>query len=122
SDQQVEVNGDRLSWTVGTLEPGAEKQVSIRVKPGEEGEIRSRATVTFAASVDAKTRVTRPRLAVNVSGPEVCKAGEPATFKIKVTNGGTGPATKWTLQVRLAPGLLHAQGTEIEAVLENLPP
>ena len=122
SDQQVEVNGDRLAWTVGTLDAGVERSVSVRVKPGEEGEIRSRATVTFAAAVDAKTRVTRPRLAVTVSGAEVARAGEETTFQIKVTNGGTGPAAKLTLQARLSDGLVHAQGLVIEAELPSLPP
>ena len=121
SDQQVELNGDRLSWMVGTMEAGTEKQVTIRVKPGEEGEIRSRATVSFAASVDAKTRVTRPRLAVTVTGAEVSRAGEESIFQIKVVNAGSGPATKLILQARLSDGLLHSQGMVIEAELPSLP-
>ncbi len=62
SDPPAELNGDRLSWTVGDLDAGAEKRIVVRVKPTEEGEVRSRATVTFSAAVDAKTKVTRPRI------------------------------------------------------------
>jgi uncharacterized repeat protein (TIGR01451 family) len=121
SDQQVELSGDRLVWAVGTLDAGAERQVSVRVRSVEEGEIRSRATVTFAVAVDARTRVTRPRLAVAVAGGEVARAGEETTFQIKVTNGGSGPATRLVLQARLSDGLAHAQGAVIEAELPSLP-
>src|SRR5439155_22320216 len=104
------------------LDAGAEKRITVRVKPGDEGEVRSRATVMFAAAVDARAKVTRPRVAVVVAGSEVCRAGEETTFNIKVTNSGTGPATRMILQARLADGLLHPQGMVIEAELANLPP
>src|SRR5439155_24096363 len=77
--------------------------------------------VTFTSSVDARTRVTRPRLAVAVSSPEVCRAGEETAFQIKVTNGGSGPAPRAVVRAQLSDGLLHTQGVVIEAPLENLP-
>src|SRR5262249_19524525 len=67
----AELNGDRLVWAVGTMEPNSERRVEVRVKPGDEGDVRSRAVVTFAAAVDARTKVTRPRVAVAVTGAEV---------------------------------------------------
>ncbi|HJZ58398.1 MAG TPA: hypothetical protein VKE74_25880 [Gemmataceae bacterium] len=121
SDPPAEQNGDRLVWLLGGMDAGAEKVIFVRVKPTEEGEIRSRATVLFASAVDARTRVTRPRLSVAVNAVEVCRAGEETTFQIKVTNGGTGPATKMILQARLTDGLVHSQGMVIEAELANLP-
>src|SRR5262249_23060538 len=96
------------------------RHITIRVKPADEGDARSRATVTFASAVDARTRVTRPRLSVSVAGAEVCRAGEETTFQIKVTNGGSGPATKLVLQARPFDGLLHSQGVVIEAPMESL--
>ena len=122
SDPQAEVNGDRIAWVVGALEPGAERRVSVRVKPADEGEVRSRATVSFAVSVDARSRVTRPRLAASIVGAEVCRAGEETTFQIKVTNSGSGPATKMMLQARLSDGLVHPQGMIIEAELQAVLP
>jgi uncharacterized repeat protein (TIGR01451 family) len=121
SDPPGEVYGDRLVWTLGTLEGNAERQITVRVKPSDEGDARSRATVTFSAAVDGRTQVTRPRLATAITGAEVCRAGEDTTFTIKVTNSGSGPAAKLVLQARLSDGLLHSQGQVIEAELPSLP-
>lgn len=122
SDPVGELNGDRLAWLVGSLEAGSEKQIVVRVKPSDEGEARSRATVSFTSAVDARTRVTRPRIAVAVTSAEVCRAGEETGFQIKVTNSGTGPAPRAIVRAQLSDGLLHTQGIVIEAPLENLPP
>jgi uncharacterized repeat protein (TIGR01451 family) len=120
SDPVAEINGDRLTWTLGQLDGGSEKTINVRVKPSEEGEARSRATVSFTSSVDARTRVTRPRIAVSAASAEVCKAGEETAFQIKVTNSGTGPAPKYVIKAQLSDGLLHSQGTVIEAPMEML--
>lgn len=121
SEPQAELNADRLSWSVGALDAGAEKRISVRVRPAEEGELRSRATVTYAASVDARTRVTRPRISVAVAAPEVAKSGEEPLFQIKVTNSGTGPAQKMVLQAFLSEGLVHPAGSKLELELASLP-
>jgi uncharacterized repeat protein (TIGR01451 family) len=121
SDPMAEANGDHLTWMLGTMEAGSEKQITVRVKPSDEGEARSRATVSFTSSVDARTRVTRPRLAVGVTGAEVCRAGEETAFRIKVTNSGSGPAPKYVVRAQLSDGLLHSQGTVIEAPMDQLP-
>ncbi|MBX9585475.1 MAG: DUF11 domain-containing protein, partial [Gemmataceae bacterium] len=123
SDPPAEVAGDRLGWAVGTLEPNAERTITVRVKPGDEGEVRSRATITFAAAVDARTRVTRPRLAVAVAAAEQCRAGEETVVQIKLTNGGTGPAARLILQARLSDGLYHPQAQAGAGSIEaELPP
>lgn len=127
SDPPAEVNGDHLSWGLGIIEPGADRRITVRIKPAEEGEIRSRATVSFSTSVDAKTRVTRPRISVALTGPEVARVGEEAAFVIKVTNTGTGPATKLMLKAMLTEGLFcpkvpSAGGNEIETVLADVKP
>ena len=120
SDPPAEVSGDHLSWSVGTLDAGAEKRLAIRVKPLEEGEIKSRAVVTISTSVDAKTKVTRPRIAVAVTGMEMCKAGEEAIFQLRVSNSGTGPAQRMVVQAVLTEGLLHPQGAKLEMEMANL--
>ncbi len=122
SDPPADLNADRLSWAVGTLEAGAEKRIAVRVKPVEEGDLRSRATVSYSAAVEARTKVTRPRIGVVVTGPEVAKAGEEPVFQIKVTNTGTGPAQRMVLQAFLSDGLVHPQGIKLEMEMANLPP
>ncbi len=126
SEPAAELSGDRLGWTIGSLDAGAEKRIVVRVKPSEEGEVRSRATVSFAGSVDARTRVTRPKVTVALTGPETCRAGEEATFLIKVSNTGTGPAAKLVLKAKLTDGLfcsrVQAAANQIETVLPNVMP
>jgi uncharacterized repeat protein (TIGR01451 family) len=123
SEPQAELNADRLAWAVGTLEAGAEKRIVVRVKPGDEGELRSRAVVSYVAAVEARTKVTRPRVGVVVTGAEVAKAGEEPTFQIKITNTGTGPALGMTLQAFLSEGLVHPAGAKLEIKdMPALPP
>lgn len=120
SEPTAETGGDRLSWTFGTLEPGVEKRVKVTVRPGEEGEIRSRATVTFSTSVEARVKVTRPRITVAVTGPETSRVGTKVPFQIKLTNTGSGPASRVSLMARFSDGLTHPQGQVIEAELAGL--
>lgn len=121
SDPAPERNGPRMGWTVGLLEPGTTRKVKVTLRPAEEGEVRSRATVSFSTGVEAKVRVTRPKLAVELAGGETARAGEPTTFQIKVTNSGTGPANNLILQARLSDGLAHAGGSVLELKLPALP-
>ncbi len=122
SDPPGEITGDKLVWAIGTIEATGEKRIAVRVRPTEEGELRSRATVSFSATVDAKTKVTRPRISVSVTCQETCRAGEDAVFQIKVTNSGTGPAQQMVLQALLSDGLYHQQGAKLETKLASLAP
>ncbi len=122
SEPPGEMNGNKLIWAIGSMDGNSEKRIVIRVRPTEEGELRSRATVNFSASVEAKTKVTRPRVVVTVTAPEVARAGEEPVFKIKVTNSGTGPAQQMVFQAVLTDGLDYRnQGTRLETKLANLP-
>ncbi len=117
----AETAGDRLAWSLGALESGAEKRISVTVKPLEEGDIRSRAVVSFTTAVEARVRVTRPKITLAMTGPETTRVGEKVPFQIKLTNTGTGTAGKILLQAKFSDGLTHVQGQVIEAELANLP-
>ena len=121
SDPPGELNGDKLVWSLGLVDGNSEKRIAVRVRPTEEGELRSRAVVTFASAVELKTRVTRPRIAVTATCQEVCKAGEDAVFQMKVTNSGTGPAQNMVLRAEMTDGLYFSQGPKLETKLANLP-
>jgi uncharacterized repeat protein (TIGR01451 family) len=122
SDPAGELNGDKLVWSIGALDGNASKRIAIRVRPTEEGEIRSRAVVSFTSTVEARTKVTRPRVAVVMSAPEVARAGDEAVFRIKVTNSGTGPAQNMVLKAYLSDGLNYKnQGNELVSKLATLP-
>jgi uncharacterized repeat protein (TIGR01451 family) len=120
SEPAAETSGDRLAWSLGTLDPGVERRIKVTVKPGDEGELHSRAVVTFASSVEARVRVTRPRIAVAMTGPEASRVGERVPFVIKLSNTGTGSAGRVLLRAQFSDGLAHPQGQVIEAELPAL--
>ena len=122
SDPPADTTADgKLGWSVGALEAGAEKRIKVSVKPGDEGEVRGRAVVSFSTAVEAKVKVTRPRIAVAIAAAETVRVGEKVQFTIKLTNNGSGAASTMTLHARLTDGLTHAAGNVIEAPLSNLP-
>lgn len=122
SDPPAETSTDgKLGWTVGNMEAGAEKRIKVTVKASDEGEVKGRATVSFATAVEGKVKVTRPRIGVALSAPETARVGEKVQFTIKLTNTGSGAASAMTLHARLTDGLTHAAGNVIEAPLANLP-
>lgn len=120
SEPAAETTAERLSWTFGSLEGGAERRIKVTVKPGEDGEIRSRAVVTFAAAVDARVKVTRPKISVALVGPDSMRVGEKVPFQIKLSNTGSGPAGRVLLRAEFTTGLSHPQGQVIEAELAGL--
>ena len=122
SDPPADTTTDgKLGWSVGNLDAAAEKRIKVTVKASDEGEVRGRATVSFAAAVEAKVKVTRPRIGVTITAAETVRVGEKVQFTIKLTNTGSGAAGTMTLHARLTDGLSHAAGNVIEAPLANLP-
>jgi uncharacterized repeat protein (TIGR01451 family) len=117
----------KLAWNLGGMEAGAEKRIKVTVKPGEEGEIRSRASVSFSAAVEARVKITRPKLSISMTAPETLRVGETVPFKVTVNNVGTGPAAKIPLQARFTEGLKYRtdKGETIDGLIEtewtNLP-
>ena len=120
SDPPAEAGTDRLGWLLGNLDAGAERRVRVTVKAGEEGEIRSRASVSYTSAVETRVKVTRPRVTVAVTGPENVRVGDRVPFQIKLTNVGTGTASVVKLQAKFSDGLSHPSGQVIEADLPGL--
>ena len=122
SEPPGEMAGEgKLGWAIGQIDANGEKRIKVTMKPSEEGELKGRASVIFATAVEAKTKVTRPRVAVTVTSPDVVKVGEKVAFQIKLSNTGTGPAQKIGLRAQFSDGLMHTQGPVIEADVVNLP-
>lgn len=121
SEPAAETNTDaRMGWAIGSLDAGAEKRIKVSVKPSDEGEIRGRASVSFVSAVEAKVKVTRPKIGIALTAIESARVGDKVTVTIKLTNTGSGPANSMTLQARLTDGLSHSSGAVIEAPLSNL--
>lgn len=121
-DPQPEMGGDHMSWTLGVLEPNAERKLRVDVMPTGEGEQRSSATVSFAVAAGLRTQVVRPQLNLAMTGPEQAQFGEPVAFQITVSNPGSGPVKGLVLRDKLPAGLRHQQGSVVEAELGTLGP
>ena len=111
-----------LIWNLGNLEPAVERRIKIELQPVGEGELDSRATVTFSANSNLHTRIIRPRLTLAKTGPQTVQVGQPAVFQLVLTNAGTGPATGVMLHDHLPEGLRHANGPEVETDMGTLAP
>lgn len=117
---RAELADKRLTWRLGTIEPGGEQMIRIRVIPNEAGEIGSVATVRFVAEVAAATVITRPELALEMTGPAESAVGEQVVFHFVVTNRGSGDARDVVIRSLLPPGLEHPDGDDIEYPLGRI--
>ncbi|MFL5331087.1 MAG: hypothetical protein ACJ8C4_19525 [Gemmataceae bacterium] len=121
SEPAAEPVGDRLVWSLGSMEAGTERKLHVEVQPSAEGEFRSNATVSFSATAAMRSKVVCPKLAVTITGPESALSGEPVPFQIQVSNPGSGPVQNLVLRVKLPVGLQHPNGNHVEAELGALP-
>ncbi len=111
-----------LIWDLGSVKPASESTMQVQLMPMTEGEIGSVATIQFRANASARTTATRPQLTLDVSAPSRVMIGSDVTFKIKLSNPGTGAATGVVLTETIPPGLKHAAGGELEFEVGTLKP
>ena len=113
----------QVSWKLGSLRPGQEKRIDIRLKPTTPGVIGSVAHVTFAAQASMRTRVTRPVLTIRHRTQPKVMIGDTVTLEIAVKNEGDGPATNVFVQEDVPQQLAFQDGIrELEYPLGTLAP
>jgi uncharacterized repeat protein (TIGR01451 family) len=99
-----------LFWKLSTIPAGTQQVITLRVKPTRTGSLEHAATVTMMAASKSRTMVRQPQLKVEVSTtPKPVLKGQPAQFKIAVSNPGDGVARNVSVQARLSPGLRHEE-------------
>ncbi|WP_437226367.1 hypothetical protein SH661x_004547 [Planctomicrobium sp. SH661] len=111
---QAYLNDGKLSWQLGTIEPGGERKIQLKVVPIEAGQIGSVATVSFASTVSASIKVNAPKLTIGMTGPTEVVHGEPMSFQFTLRNQGQGVAKSVFLRTILPPGLKHPGGNDLE--------
>ena len=116
-------NQRELSWEIGTLSPGVEKRINVKLKPTRPGEIGSVAQYTFAARSSMRTRVTQPVLEItHRCKPKVLIGGD-VLLDVVVTNKGDGPAKDVLIQEDVPEQLKFREGyREIEYEVGTLMP
>jgi uncharacterized repeat protein (TIGR01451 family) len=122
STPQAQLDGDRLVWQLGALEPGGERTVSMQLVPEVEGELGSVARVSFEAAASVRTVSTRPALKITQRAPAQVLIGQQLEIELEVSNPGTGAATGVTLQTDVPDGLEHPKGRQLDNLIGTLGP
>ncbi len=120
---EAQVSGDAdVVWSLGTLEPKDERVMEMEIIPQREGEIGSIASLTFRADASARSTVTKPELHLELSGPREVMIGDHVTLTVRVTNVGSGVASRVLLYDPLPVELKHPAGREVEFDVGELQP
>ncbi len=109
-----------LVWRLGTLQPGEESMVTMKLIPRQEGEIGSVAMVDFQTEASVRTISTRPQLILQQSTTEQVLIGQDITVAITISNPGSGDATSVVLEADIPAELRHAAGSELEYPIGTL--
>lgn len=118
---QARLQGQRLVWKLGRLQPGRERKIRVRVIPQSEGEIGSVATVNFVSEIESRTKITAPKLQLELDAPRRARVGETVTVTFKLTNNGRAPATGVVIRDVFSEALQHPGGNDLEYEVGTLP-
>jgi uncharacterized repeat protein (TIGR01451 family) len=110
SDPKADVNGDRLTWRLPSLNAGDSYNIKLSLAATREGEVASCATISVNPRACVTTFVGRPVLGIDKSGPETALLGSDVTYKIAVSNTGSGVARNVVVTDQVPDGLTHESG------------
>jgi len=114
------VSGSEILWDLGTLSPGEQRTVEMELLPKEEGELGSVARVTLSAQASAKSRCTRPQLALRLTSMPQVHLGQQHVVQIEISNPGSGDATGVMLLETIPAGVSHEAGPALEFEIGTL--
>jgi uncharacterized repeat protein (TIGR01451 family) len=90
----------------GRIDAGQTKEAQVKLKAARAGSFASRAIATADGGLTAQTdevstRITQPKLGVNIEGPESEYVERAISYRVTVTNDGDSPARDATVAVNL---------------------
>ena len=113
SEPAASVAGDKLTWTMAEMDPGASAEIKVWVKAMKEGTLASCATIHAVPRVCASTFVGKPALQISKTGPETALLGSDVTYNIVVKNTGTSVAKSVVVTDNVPAGLTHSTGQNV---------
>lgn len=112
--------GKQVTWTVGTLDPGATRTFTLVLRADTVGTWtnRARATASTGAASDAEatTLVVAPVMSISKSGPGQAVLGAEFSYNMVVRNLGNGTATGIIVTDTLPAGLTFVSANPTASV------
>ncbi|MEO0964956.1 MAG: hypothetical protein AAFY08_07535 [Planctomycetota bacterium] len=111
------VNGQTITWNVGTLAPGAEREFTVEVRPTDKGEYvnsvmaRAYCAETVDDSITTDVKGIPAVLLEVVDAIDPVEVGTNTTYVITVTNQGSAIDRDIDLKVTLEDGAEFVSGT-----------
>ena len=89
--------GNRLTWELHTLAPGATRRVEYKALATAAGDQENQAQATAAGGLRVNAsflvHVGEPKMTVTMTGPQKRLIGRPAKYQITIVNTGTSALT-----------------------------
>jgi uncharacterized repeat protein (TIGR01451 family) len=104
------VSGQKLVWNWNELKQGEKQRITVWTRPTAEGSLRSCSTIHALPFGCVVTKVGKPSLTVEKSGPAVAQLGEQVTYNIVVRNTGTSTAERVEVKDTIPAGMSHESG------------
>lgn len=101
--------GGVLSWRLGQLKPQQTASIELVFIAKMAGSLEPTATVTSTRSSSANIEILDPRLTIAIKGADTLALDQAATYTLRITNTGTGPARRIVLTT-LVDALLQTGG------------
>lgn len=114
SEPPAQIFGNRAEWRFAKLPAQSSRAISVNVKAASDGAVRYSFQATSGSGLETEahvdTEITRPALALDVSGPETATVGDRVQFRIEVSNTGRRGLDDVRITDRFDEGLRHANG------------
>jgi uncharacterized repeat protein (TIGR01451 family) len=105
ADPEPNVREPELRWQLGTLPAGTFREIILVLMPAGTSDVDNCARVQYEHGQCVHTRVARPSLRVQKSGPAQAVLYDALTFQLTVTNSGDAEAEGVVLTDTLPAGL-----------------
>ncbi len=109
---RAELTGKKLIWRLGTVKPGEQKEIQVKVVPVAEGQVGSIATVNFSAEVASRTTIASPKLSLKLTAAPQARVNENVTLNFQISNNGSVDASRVVLRNVIPENLKLADVTE----------
>ena len=126
-------DGKAREWTIGRMRPGETRSISYRLFPKKVGTLSATTLLTghnVSQRKATKFNILDPKLNVTVTGPKMGFVGQPADYRVRVSNTGTAPLNNVRVTAALPAGVRAAKVSkdaqifpgEVQWVLTRLEP